>query len=126
MTGRPRRDCLKFLQEHGLQDLVDAVYCMEDGPSKPDPFPVLRVCELLGVPPSRSVVLVGDTPDDVRAAIAAGCSAVGVVTPEARNNNSDWKQSDLCVAMNQAGADALLEPGFEELVERFETPELKN
>jgi len=40
---------------------------MEDGPPKPDPTPVLKACEYLGVSPSSSVLMIGDTPDDIRA-----------------------------------------------------------
>lgn len=124
VTGRPRSDCVKFLKDFGLEDLIDATYCMEDGPSKPDPFPVLRVCQLLGIEPSRSVVLVGDTPDDIRAAVAAGCSGVGVITPEdllaqQASMGRVWTESPLCAAMTAAGATALYEPGFSALVQRF-------
>lgn len=123
VTGRPRQDCLTFLKMHGLEDMIDATYCMEDGPSKPDPTPVLRCCELLGVEPGPTVVLVGDTPDDIRAAIAAGCSAVGVVTPEAAatqiSSGLAFDDAPLCLAMKEAGADQILEPGFASLVEMF-------
>lgn len=124
VTGRPRKDCMLFLQQHGLEDLIDATYCMEDGPSKPDPAPVLRVCELLNVKPSRSVVLVGDTPDDVRATVLAGCSGVGVITPEGfaaqQAAGEPYEASPLCAAMKEAGADEIFVPGFAGLVGRFE------
>lgn len=127
VTGRPRLDCMKFLRDHGLEDLIDAMYCMEDGPSKPDPTPVLRVCELLGVEPGPSVVLVGDTPDDMKATVAAGCSGVGVITPEALEvqiaAGKPFESASICVAMNKAGADTLYEPGFAALVDRFPKPQ---
>lgn len=127
VTGRPRVDCMKFLKDHGLEDLVDATYCMEDGPSKPDPFPVLKVCQLLGVEPGPSVVLVGDTPDDMKATVSAGCSGVGVITPEAfeaqTSAGKPFETAPLCVAMKAAGADTLFEPGFAALVERFPKPQ---
>lgn len=113
VTGRPRKDCDKFLRDFNLTDLFDVTYCMEDGPSKPDKFPVTRVCELLGVSPSKSVVLVGDTPDDIRAAVAAGCVGVGVVTPDGS------KDSALVGAMKDVGASMILEPGFQDLVSYF-------
>jgi HAD superfamily hydrolase (TIGR01548 family) len=123
VTGRPRSDCMKFLRDFGLEDLVDVTYCMEDGPSKPDPYPVVYVCEKLGIEPSPSVVLVGDTPDDISAAVAAGCSGVGVITPEALceqlNTGQPFDTAPLCVAMKKVGADCILEPGFSALVDRF-------
>lgn len=125
VTGRPRKDCMKFLQLYGLEDMVSAIYCMEDGPSKPDPTPVRRVCELLKVEPSRSVVLVGDTPDDVIAATAAGCSAVGVTTPEAaaaqQAKDESHTSAVLSKIMMEKGADVVLAPGFAELVDMFAT-----
>lgn len=124
VTGRPRKDCIKFLRLHGLENLVGACYCMEDGPAKPDPFPVLQTCKLLGVEPSLDVVLVGDTPDDIRAAVAAGCSGVGVVTPddalELEKRNAPFDSSRLCVAMKESGASAIMKPGFPELLDSFE------
>ena len=39
---------------------------------KPDPLPLLHCCETLGVAPGRFVYL-GDSPNDVAAARAAGC-----------------------------------------------------
>lgn len=123
VTGRPRSDCTTFLREHDLLDLVDACVCTEDGPSKPDPFPVIRCCELLGVTPSPTVVLVGDTPDDCKAAVAAGCSAVGVVTPEVAQecdrDGSDYSSTKLATAMSECGADVILPPGFSGLIDMF-------
>ena len=123
VTGRPRADCMKFLKQHGLEDLVVATYCMEDGPSKPDPFPIKRCCELLGVEPSKSVVLVGDTPDDIKAAISAGCSAVGVTTPEAaveqEAKGETHTKAKLSAIMAERGADVIFPPGFADLVSMF-------
>lgn len=125
VTGRPRADCIKFLKLHNLDHMIDASVCMEDGPPKPDPFPVTEACKLLGVEPSKSVVLVGDTPDDIRAAVAAGCSGVGVATPEGAEeqikNGMTFDTTKLCVAMKDCGADSILAPGFVELVEKFPT-----
>jgi HAD superfamily hydrolase (TIGR01548 family) len=123
VTGRPLKDCQKFLKLHGLEDLVDCCVCMEDGPPKPNPFPVLECCKRLGIDPSPSVILVGDTPDDIRAAVAAGCTGVGVATPEAaeeqENIGKSFDESKLCIAMKECGADIILEPGFEKLIDYF-------
>lgn len=127
VTGRPRADCMKFLKDFNLVDLISATYCMEDGPSKPDPTPVLTVCRLLGIEPSKSVVLVGDTPDDIKAAVSAGCSGVGVTTPEAATvqeaKGEPHTNALLSIAMINAGADVVLPPGFADLVSCFPSTE---
>ncbi|CAJ1954304.1 unnamed protein product [Cylindrotheca closterium] len=96
---------------------------MEDGPAKPDPFPVLEACKRLGIQPSPSVILVGDTPDDIRAANAAGCKGVGVATPEAAaeqvKQGKSYDSTQLCLAMKECGVDLILEPGFEKLLDYF-------
>jgi HAD superfamily hydrolase (TIGR01548 family) len=127
VTGRPRKDCDKFLKQHRIDHLVDACVCMEDGPPKPDPFPLIRACELVGhTPPDRSVIMVGDTPDDIRAAVAAKCRAVGVSTPDAVEQalaqGLSYESTKLAVAMKECGADVILEPGFAALVDLFPSP----
>lgn len=124
VTGRPRKDCDKFLKLHGIDHLFDACVCMEDGPPKPDPFPVLKALELMGgIQASKSVVMVGDTPDDIRAAIACGCRAVGVATPEgAEASRLEGKGHDGCamsLAMKECGADVVMKPGFDSLLDVF-------
>lgn len=123
VTGRPRQDCDKFLKLHNLDDLFDCCVCMEDGPPKPDPFPILRALELLGQNPGKHVIMVGDTPDDVRSAISAGCRAVGVATPEnVEKAIAQGKQHDTCslsIAMKESGADVVMKPGFENLLDMF-------
>jgi phosphoglycolate phosphatase len=42
---------------------------------KPDPLPVLRTCEALGLPPAE-VLVIGDSRNDAEAARAAGCPVV--------------------------------------------------
>lgn len=78
VTGRPRADAERFLVDHGIRDLFDAVIVHEDGPLKPDPFPVRAAMDALGV--SRAW-MIGDTPDDVRAARAAGALPLGIIAP---------------------------------------------
>lgn len=78
VTGRPRRDLERFLDHFGVRDVFTAVVCMEDAPLKPDPAPVRLLMERMGV--SRAWLL-GDTPDDIRAARAAGVLPLGVLAP---------------------------------------------
>lgn len=78
VTGRPRADAERLLDEAWVRDLFPVVVCMEDAPRKPNPAPVRLALEQLG---ARSAWMVGDTPDDVRAARAAGVVPVGMVAP---------------------------------------------
>ena len=79
VTGRPRRDAERFLAAHGVLDLFDALVCMEDTPRpKPDPASVELAMQKLGV---RLAWMLGDTPDDPRAARAAAVCPVGVGAP---------------------------------------------
>jgi histidinol-phosphate aminotransferase len=75
VTGRPRGDAVRFLEEHGIDDLFSELVCMEDAPPKPDPAPVELALERLGV---STAWMVGDTPDDLLAARAAGVLPIGV------------------------------------------------
>jgi HAD superfamily hydrolase (TIGR01548 family) len=123
VTGRPRKDCELFLKIHAIDHLFEVSVCMDDGPPKPDPFPVIRACELLGVEPSDKVLMVGDTPDDIRSALAAGCRAIGVSTLEgaaqAAKEGKKHNESLVSVAMKECGAEVVLEPGCAALVDLF-------
>ncbi len=78
VTGRPRDEAAWFLDRERLTPLITTVVAMEDATAKPDPAPVRLALRRLG---ARSAWIVGDTPDDVRAAVAAGVTAWGVVAP---------------------------------------------
>lgn len=78
VTGRPRFDAQRFLEEQGIADCFEQVIALEDGPSKPDPAPVLCALERLGV---QRAWMVGDTPDDMRSARSAGVVPIGIPAP---------------------------------------------
>jgi HAD superfamily hydrolase (TIGR01548 family) len=78
VTGRPRPDTERFLSDHGVADIFGAVVTMEDAPVKPEPAPVILALERLGV---RHAWMVGDTPDDIRAARTAAVLPLGIVAP---------------------------------------------
>jgi pyrophosphatase PpaX len=62
----------------GLRNVVDRFVTLEDTTEhKPNPEPLLRALELLGVPKERAAY-VGDSPFDVEAAKAAGLASVAV------------------------------------------------
>ena len=69
---------LIFNERFDLADRFDTVVTMEDGPAKPDPAPVVAALDRLGV---ARAWMIGDTPDDVRAARAAGVVPLAVVAP---------------------------------------------
>jgi HAD superfamily hydrolase (TIGR01548 family) len=78
VTGRPRADARRFLDRHGISDCFTSLVTMEDGPAKPDPSPVVLALEQLA---TGHAWMLGDTPDDVASARAAGVLPLGVVAP---------------------------------------------
>ena len=100
VTGRPRRDAERFLREQGVRGLFSAVVCREDGPLKPNPAPVKAALQLLE---ARSAWLLGDTPDDVRAAVASGVVPVGVVPPGSETAGSDAVEGETVAGRTVAG-----------------------
>lgn len=84
---------------------------MEDGPKKPDPATVQLAMKRLKI---EKAVLVGDTPDDMRAANRAGCSPMipahgtgvvplGILSPRERGDSKVRK------SLVVAGASRVLE-----------------
>jgi phosphoglycolate phosphatase len=68
------------LRRHGIVGLFAAVVCGDDhAAQKPDPAPLRAALAALG-PADRgaSSVYVGDTPDDMRMAVAAGVRGIGI------------------------------------------------
>ncbi|MBK8481110.1 MAG: TIGR01548 family HAD-type hydrolase [Proteobacteria bacterium] len=78
VTGRPRRDTERFLAQHGITGVFRTLVCMEDAPAKPDPAPVRLALRALE---ATTAWFIGDTPDDVRAALAAGVLPFGIAAP---------------------------------------------
>jgi len=78
VTGRPRDEARWFLERAGFANLFRAVVCMEDAPRKPDPAPVRLALARLGV---GRAWMVGNTPDDIRAAAGASVVPLGAVAP---------------------------------------------
>jgi phosphoglycolate phosphatase-like HAD superfamily hydrolase len=83
VTGRPRSpDCDRFLADHDIGQYFSAVVCMEDGPAKPDPCVVRMAMDQLQV---TRAYMIGDTPDDINAATAAGIPGLGICAPGEAN-----------------------------------------
>lgn len=82
VTGRAEEEARVTLRRFGWERLFPVVIAMEQQGErgKPDPFPIRLALDQLGLD-GEGAAYVGDTVDDVRAAIAAGVLAVGVVPP---------------------------------------------
>jgi len=78
VTGRPRKDALVFLERFRIAHLFGSLVTMDDGPLKPSPDPVRSAMAQLD---AATAWMVGDTPDDIRSAVAAGAVGVGVIAP---------------------------------------------
>lgn len=81
VTADDREPTQATLRALGLDQLVDALVCADDGlPAKPAPDMLLHVCRDLGVEPSRTA-MVGDTPADLLMGLRARVGlVVGVLS----------------------------------------------
>lgn len=76
LTNKPTAFARELLRMKGLDGHFRVVFGGDAFERrKPDPLPVIKCCEALGAPPSRTLV-VGDSSNDARAARAAGCRVV--------------------------------------------------
>ena len=76
LTNKPTAFARPLLEKKGLDGYFAQVFGGDAFErKKPDPLPLLKTCEALGVPPSRTL-MVGDSSNDARAARAAGCPVV--------------------------------------------------
>lgn len=93
-TGTTTKLAQWGLTKMGIQDYFEVIVTMDDikGPGKPDPEVFLLAAEGLRVKPSECVV-VGDAPNDVLAAKAAGMRAVYV--PDIRYSAPTHDQADV-------------------------------
>lgn len=105
VTGRPRRDAEEFIDRFNMRSIFKVVVCMEDTEKhKPDPEPlILAMQKLKSMIPQRPshdnrVLYIGNTGDDIRAAIEASRAQeretgtefvpIGVVPPQNANKSS--------------------------------------
>lgn len=78
VTNKPYGFALPLLARTGLDAYFELVYGGDSLPKKkPDPYPLLKVCEDFGLPPAQ-VVAIGDSSNDAQAARAAGCPVLTV------------------------------------------------
>jgi phosphoglycolate phosphatase len=78
VTNKPIAFTLPLLEKKGLRGFFDVVYGGDSLPrKKPDPMPLLQVCQDFGLAPAQ-VVAIGDSSNDALAARAAGCRVLNV------------------------------------------------
>ena len=73
VTNKPIRFVPKILQSFGWQDLFSEVLPLK----KPDPAPLLHVCEALNVTPAQAV-MIGDSRNDILAGQNANIDTLGL------------------------------------------------
>ena len=73
LTNKPTAFALPLLKTKGLDGFFSQVFGGDAFErKKPDPLPLLKTCEALGVTPARTL-MIGDSSNDAQAARAAGC-----------------------------------------------------
>ncbi|MHA6482098.1 pyrophosphatase PpaX [Paenibacillus sp. strain BS8-2] len=78
VTTKMRLTTEKGLKFVGIFDYMDAIITIDDVTNaKPHPEPVLKAMELIGADPATTLML-GDSTVDIKSAVAAGATAVGV------------------------------------------------
>ncbi len=78
VTSKKRANARQTVDDLGFRDLMEVVVAIEDTPRiKPAPDPLLFALEALRIS-ADAAIYVGDNPDDLRAARAAGMRSVAV------------------------------------------------
>ncbi len=106
VTGRPRAEAETFLQDNDLRGCFKHLTCMEDAPAKPSPAPLHHAMNAMSI---QHAWLIGDTPDDVRAARAARVIPLGVVAPGDEADTADQALRKAGVARTLTALEDLLE-----------------
>ena len=109
VTSGNRARVARELEGLGLRGLFGAVVAADDVEKrKPDPEPIVRGLELLGVPAGEAAY-VGDSPEDVEMARAAGVYVIGVPGPFPNREELKAAAPDLVRDSLEAAVAALLE-----------------
>ena len=76
VTNKPLAFTTPLLSAKGLDGLFEVVFGGDSfARKKPDPLPLLKACEALGVNAARTL-MIGDSSNDAQAGRAAGCAVV--------------------------------------------------
>lgn len=120
VTGRPRKDCIFFLDLFKLRPLFTnsngdlCCVCMgETEHLKPAPDPCIKALQLLGGVKPENACMLGDTPDDMRSARATGIvKSFGIIVPGVSKERAEKMKQSLV----EAGAVEIFQPGFAEIL----------
>ena len=108
VTSGSRPRVAREIEGLGLRGLFGAVISAEDVEKrKPDPEPIVRGLEILAVP-AGAAAYVGDSPEDVEMARAAGVYVVGVPGPFPNREELRASRPDLVCDSLDAAVTALL------------------
>lgn len=78
ITNKATRFTVSLLAQQRLEGFFDLVVCGDTlAQRKPHPLPLLHAAEHFGIAPGE-LLMVGDSINDVEAALAAGCPMIGV------------------------------------------------
>jgi phosphoglycolate phosphatase len=78
VTNKPIAFAVPLMEKMNLQQYFEVIYGGDSLPAKkPDPYPLLKVCEDFSLLP-KQVVAIGDSSNDAQAARAAGCRVLNV------------------------------------------------
>jgi histidinol-phosphate aminotransferase len=100
VTGRPRQEALFTLRKQDWHRVFGTVVAMEDAPAKPAPDGLIQALGEVSANAHETAYL-GDSVDDMRAAVAAGVLPVGVLPAQA-----SWGDG-LAEKLYEAGAHAV-------------------
>lgn len=110
------------LRAASIEHLFRAQICMEDCAPKPSPEPISLALKALDVD-AKDALMIGDTVDDVLAAVAAGVEGVGVLTPQAYAKTIlEHKPTTVETRLRASGARLVLNPGLGELMDLIQVP----
>jgi pyrophosphatase PpaX len=108
VTSGNRQRVAREIDGLGMRGLFGVVISAEDVENrKPDPEPIVRGLEILQVPPAEAAY-VGDSPEDVEMARAAGVYVVGVPGPFPNREQLKASGPDLVVDSLEAAVRSLL------------------
>jgi HAD superfamily hydrolase (TIGR01509 family) len=85
ITNTPKDCAYQIVKKFDIEQYFDAIVTSDEvSKGKPDPSIIFKACKILDVDP-KTVVLVGDTKNDVKAGKAANCKVFGI------NIDADFK-----------------------------------